>query len=126
MICFFEAYRILRADGETRWIQDKSFPIFDRNKKLLGFAGIAQDITEDRKREQEEMSRKEKESADKVRDQIIQNLNHDIQTPLNGIIGMTELLINETENTKHIQVLDQIYNATASLLSLMNEMFKNK
>jgi len=39
-------YRIMRPDGEIRWIGDRAFPILDRRGRILRATGIAQDITE--------------------------------------------------------------------------------
>lgn len=38
-------YRIVRSDGETRWIRDRGFPVFDENGKVYRIVGIAKDIT---------------------------------------------------------------------------------
>jgi PAS domain S-box-containing protein len=40
-----EQYRILRPDGEVRWIRDRAFPIRNSQKKLYRIVGIAEDIT---------------------------------------------------------------------------------
>jgi two-component system, cell cycle sensor histidine kinase and response regulator CckA len=40
-----EQYRILRPDGEIRWIRDRAFPIRNSKQKLYRIAGIAEDIT---------------------------------------------------------------------------------
>jgi PAS domain S-box-containing protein len=42
-------YRIIRPDGQERWIRDRAFPIRDENGNVHRIAGIADDIT-DRKR----------------------------------------------------------------------------
>ncbi len=39
-------YRILRADGEVRWIHDQAFPVLDGNNRPYRIAGIAADITQ--------------------------------------------------------------------------------
>ncbi len=41
-----ETYRILRPDGEARWIRDRAFPIRDEQGSVYRLAGIAEDITE--------------------------------------------------------------------------------
>ncbi len=38
-------YRIVRADGEVRWILDVGFPIRDASGRVVRAAGIAQDLT---------------------------------------------------------------------------------
>jgi PAS domain S-box-containing protein len=60
-------YRITRPDGTVRWIWDRGFPILDDDGKVLRVAGIAADITE-RKRAQEEL----RESEQKVQN-IVQH-----------------------------------------------------
>ena len=42
---FDEEYRIIRPDGQTRWIRARSFPIYDQRGNVYRFAGIAEDIT---------------------------------------------------------------------------------
>lgn len=44
-------YRIVRPDGEVRWIQDVGFPIRDDAGRVVRVAGIAQDQTERREAE---------------------------------------------------------------------------
>lgn len=39
-------YRVLRPDGTIRWHSSKVSPIRDRDGNIVGFAGIARDITE--------------------------------------------------------------------------------
>jgi len=41
-----EEYRIVHPNGSVRWIQDRAFPIRDRNSKVYRVVGIAQDTTE--------------------------------------------------------------------------------
>ena len=46
--CYDVEYRIIRPDGEVRWIRDRAFPLFDRNGAVHRIAGVASDITEHR------------------------------------------------------------------------------
>lgn len=55
-------YRIIRPDGNIRWIEDRAFPIRDANGKVYRIAGLATDIThrkqiEKRLRQQESQLR---------------------------------------------------------------------
>nr|HNH86325.1 PAS domain-containing protein [Solirubrobacterales bacterium] len=40
-----EEYRILRPDGEIRWVRDRAFPVRDPHGNLIRIAGVAEDIT---------------------------------------------------------------------------------
>lgn len=46
-------YRIIRPDGTIRWIHDRGFPIHDPQGRLLLMTGVATDVTERRKMEDE-------------------------------------------------------------------------
>ncbi len=48
-----EEYRILRPDGEIRWIRDRAFPILNDQGQPYRIAGIAEDITDLKQAEQE-------------------------------------------------------------------------
>jgi diguanylate cyclase (GGDEF)-like protein/PAS domain S-box-containing protein len=41
-----EEYRIVRPDGELRWISDRAFPVRDDTGRIYRVAGVARDITE--------------------------------------------------------------------------------
>lgn len=47
---FTHEYRIIRPDNGISWIEDSGFPLFDGNNQLLGYAGVAKDITYEKQR----------------------------------------------------------------------------
>src|ERR1700733_5453395 len=51
-----EEFRILRPDGEIRWIQARCYPVRGKQGETIRFAGITEDITE-RKAAEKERSR---------------------------------------------------------------------
>ncbi|MGH7844176.1 MAG: GAF domain-containing protein [Candidatus Binatia bacterium] len=57
-----EEYRIVRPDGSIRWIRDRAFPIRNDHGTVYRVTGVAEDITE-RKRAQEELRNRYKELA---------------------------------------------------------------
>ncbi|MEI8064496.1 MAG: PAS domain S-box protein, partial [Verrucomicrobiota bacterium] len=46
-------YRIIRTDGSVRWIQDRGFPVRDKNGALSLMCGVASDITARKQAEEE-------------------------------------------------------------------------
>ncbi len=48
-----EEYRIVRPDGSIRWIRDRAFPVRDPAGSIYRIAGLAQDITEKKRAEDE-------------------------------------------------------------------------
>jgi PAS domain S-box-containing protein len=49
-------YRILRPDGEVRWIHDRAFPVHDAEGSVVRVVGVAEDITA-KKRAEEDVKR---------------------------------------------------------------------
>jgi PAS domain S-box-containing protein/putative nucleotidyltransferase with HDIG domain len=49
-------YRVVRPDGSVRWIRDRAFPIEDQAGNVYRLAGLAEDVTE-RKRAEDEIRR---------------------------------------------------------------------
>jgi two-component system, cell cycle sensor histidine kinase and response regulator CckA len=56
---YSEEYRIVRPDGSIRWIWDRAFPVRGENGEVLRVAGLAEDITE-RKRVDDELRESER------------------------------------------------------------------
>ena len=52
-------YRIVRPDGEMRWVSDRAFAITDENGDVVRISGIAEDITE-RKRKDKRLEQQTK------------------------------------------------------------------
>lgn len=53
---FDETYRVLRPDGETRWVHDRGFPVYNVSGEIDNIVGIAADITS-RKAVEDELRR---------------------------------------------------------------------
>ena len=95
-------YRLLRADGEYRWLVDKGVPLI-ADERLQGFVGSCLDITErareDERRaellERERSARANAESAALARDQFLAIVSHELRSPLNGIKSWTHVLENQ-------------------------------
>jgi PAS domain S-box-containing protein len=46
-----EEYRVVRPDGSIRWVADRGFPIRDADGRVVRVAGLAEDITDRKRRE---------------------------------------------------------------------------
>jgi PAS domain S-box-containing protein len=83
-----EQYRILRSDGEVRWIRERAFPITDARGSVYRVATVAVDITQQR-RVQDELRMRDMELAHVARlstmGELVAELAHEINQPLYAI-----------------------------------------
>ncbi|MGM0647338.1 MAG: PAS domain-containing sensor histidine kinase [Bacteroidota bacterium] len=75
------------------------------------------------KQEELEKALKKAEESDRLKSAFLTNINHEVRTPMNGIIGFTELLKNSNPNEKeYYQFLEIIENSGKRLLTLLNNL----
>ncbi|MEQ9234828.1 PAS domain S-box protein [Coleofasciculus sp. E2-BRE-01] len=87
-------------DGTVRFLYGKAVPLYHDSGEVRGVIGAFVDITErkqaEREREQllarERAARKEAESANRIKDEFLAILSHELRSPLNPILGWTKLL----------------------------------
>lgn len=70
-----------------------------------------------------EQSKKEAEKANRAKSEFLSSMSHDIRTPLNAIIGMTEMAVDNIDNRKQaLEDLDIVQSSSRHLLSLVNDV----
>jgi len=116
-------YRLVRPDKSVRWINARSFPVYNAQGRLERVVGIAEDIT-DRKRalEQMEFARAAAEAATRAKSEFLANMSHEILTPLNGIMGMTELALETPLSPLQREYLETLKMSGDSLLTVTNDI----
>lgn len=64
------------------------------------------------------------EAANRTKSAFLANMTHDMRTPLTGILGMTELLERETQDSLHRYLLANLRKATDSLLTVVDGIMR--
>jgi PAS domain S-box-containing protein len=82
-----EEYRIVRPDGEVRWIRERAFGIRNDRGEVESIVGVSEDVTRD-KRAEEKLQELEAKLADSNGDleSFILGASHDLQEPLRKIL----------------------------------------
>lgn len=90
--------------------------ISNRNVKEI-FYGI-QAAENERLKEEAKVA----ELANKAKSNFLANMSHEIRTPMNAIIGMDEMILRETKDTKILKYANDIRSAGKTLLSIINDI----
>ncbi|PJZ70464.1 hypothetical protein CH373_05165 [Leptospira perolatii] len=125
-----EEYRIYRPDGTMRWVKDLAFPIKNENGEVFRIAGVIEDITERKNREEQlrevELKRRILEQQ-LIQSQKLESLGtlasgvaHDFNNILSIILGhayLLERLKLDPENlSKSLQAIQNASQRGASLV----------
>ncbi|EDY84080.1 PAS fold family [Verrucomicrobiia bacterium DG1235] len=114
--------QIRRKDGTLRWVEVSAGFIRNESEAVSAF-GVIHDI-EVRKKTEQNLTRA-KEAAEentRAKSAFLATMSHELRTPMNGIIGMTGLLL-ELELTRDARNFGEtIRDSAASLLVLLNDI----
>ena len=100
---------------------------YDENGRVVSVLLANRDFTEEKKREleQEEALRQEKikaEKANEAKSIFLFNMSHDIRTPMNAIVGYSQLMKKELTNPKLVHYQEMIEQSCQLLLSIINNV----
>ncbi len=120
--------------GEYRQMLTHKIPYRDENHNVAGIVGISIDITERKKMEEDLKKAKElAESANQAKTEFLNNIRHDTRTPMYGITGSANLLLQQINTLRDGQAADlqemghyahNIINAGSALSAMFDEIIE--
>lgn len=113
------------SNGQEVIMLTHKAPLKDEKGNTVGILGISVDITERKKLEAALKEEKERaESANKAKSEFLENMRHDIRTPLTGITGFASIIRDEVTDPKIKEYVDNLTASSFALLDLLNEILE--
>jgi two-component system, sensor histidine kinase and response regulator len=117
-------YRLRTKGGEWTWLLLRAqVAERDGEGRPTRVMGIHQDIAARKRWEQDLLQTKAAvDAANRTKSQFIANMSHEVRTPMNAIIGMTELTLATRLDAEQRQYLTAIRSSAHSLLDIVNDI----
>jgi len=108
---------------EKRWFQARVSPIYSPDGSRRTVCMTSRDITIRKQNENALRSAKEAaEAASEAKSQFLANVSHEFRTPMNGILGMTDLVLDTVVTSEQREYLEMVKTSGDSLLGLLNDI----
>lgn len=133
------AYRLRRADGEFRWIEDVGVPWFAAGGTFAGYIGAAFDVSDHREHEAqvENLNRELEErvvertaalqAANQELEDFAHSISHDLRAPLRAISGFSSILLDtqaERLGPDGAHCLKLVKSGADNMQRLINDLLK--
>lgn len=110
-------------DSEGLTVSASAQPLKDKEGKLRGGAAVLRDITLRKKVEEALLNaRDEALAASELKSQFVSSISHELRTPMSGVLGMTELLMEMGLTPEQKEMAQYIYESAQGLLKVVNDL----
>ena len=109
--------------GEKKYISLQCRVLRYENEQPV-YSGIVQDITD---RIEGDILRKERDlvaQSAKMKENFIANISHEMRTPMNAILGMSNILLKTQLDTEQLSYLGSIKQSSEILLGIVNDILE--
>ena len=114
---------VTQSSTENQWVQINCIPEYDKNGRLLGAFGVWRNIND--LMEKQDQLRKETQRAresGQTKTVFLANMTHEIRTPINAIVGFSEVLASLPSSEEKKEVVQIIKNNCDMLLRLVDDI----
>lgn len=108
---------VILPDGKKMYFASVKSPLRDKNNQIVGVVCNSLDITEIKE------AKKKAELSD-AKTEFLENMRHDLRTPLTGIVGFANLLHDEITDPKLKEYATCLVASSNALMEFLNEILE--
>jgi PAS domain S-box-containing protein len=111
-------YRIIRPDGQIRFVRDSYFPIRDGSGRIVRVGGIARDVTE------ATTAAAERERSLRERELMLREINHRVKNNLQVITSLLRLQAGRSSSHEVQEAFDEACGRVSTITELHSALFE--
>lgn len=114
------------ADHTQRTFMAAKMPLRDIDGNIIGIVGNSLDITQQKEAEEAlKTAKNQAEIASQAKTEFLQNMRHDLRTPLSGIVGFSELIRHTKDPHKIEEYAAGLAESSGELLNFIDEILES-
>jgi PAS domain S-box-containing protein len=120
---FDTEHRVVRSDQKEIWVRLIGQAVDPNRLSEVGSVWIVQDITRLKQQQEElQIAKAHAEAASKFKTEFLAQVSHDLRSPMSGIIGMNQLVLETDLNEIQRKYLNIVQTTSENLLLLINNL----
>lgn len=92
--------------------------------QINGYTATIKDITEQKKREEFKKSQDLAKKSAKIKEKFLASVSHEMRTPMNAILGMSNLALKTDLNEEQYNYINSIKHSSQILLGVVNDILQ--
>ncbi len=114
---------ITTARGNKIWVESIASPLPENSNQFIGIIGVTRDITSRKTIMLElEAAKEQAFAANRAKSEFLANMSHEVRTPMNGVLGMLQLLKLTELNQDQLGYVETAMVSGKSLLTIINDI----
>jgi PAS domain S-box-containing protein len=109
-------FRVITPDEKVKYLKSSAYIEYDKQGKPLYGTGLTIDLTHIKEAEEKA------KQASKAKSEFLANMSHEIKTPLNGVIGFVDLLLETSLNDSQQEYLKIVHQSAYTLLDIISDI----
>jgi len=110
-----------KVNGQKFWVATSIYSLLYYGEQVL--LSSVYDLTEQIRTEQILRDAKESaEAANKTKSLFLSNMTHELRTPMNGVLGMTGLLLDTNLDAEQLDIVKTVRSSGDTLLTIINDI----